>query len=128
MNLSAGLVYTDIGDTTFGGKADAIKANLATGVAFQYSLNVSKLTLTSDYRHILNETDWRKKIHFGMEFALPMVTLYGGLNQVTFTYGAGIDVWLFRLTVLSYSEEEGSFVHQDGMRRWVLKLALKFEL
>ncbi len=127
-SASLGVAYTDVGDTYFGGQADTIKGNLTAGMALQYSLKLSKITFAYDFRHILNETDWRKKSHIGVEVAVPFLSIYGGINQVNLTYGASFDAWLFKITVLSFAEELGSFVHQDSMRQWLVKTALKFDL
>lgn len=128
LDVSLGLAFTDVGDTAFGPLADTIKSNLTAGLAVKYALRISQLVFTYDYRHILDQTDWRKKSHLGIELGLPFISLYGGINQVSLTYGAMMDLWWFRITTLTYVEELGSFVHQDSMRRWVLKLGMKFNL
>jgi hypothetical protein len=128
LTLAGGLVYTDIGDTTFGEHADALKGNLSAGVAATYELRGAKLILAADQRHITDETDWRKKMHVGVTAKLPLLELHGGVSQASLTYGATVDLWLFRLTGLSYVEELGSFAFQDPMRRWVLRMALKLDL
>jgi hypothetical protein len=127
-SFSSGIVYTDIGDTSFDSGAMAIKGNLAFGLAGKYTYGQSGLTVSYDYRHIRDETDWRKKNHLGLELQLPIMSLYGGVNQVYFTYGAGFDLWLFRITAMSYVEEHGSFVFQNPERRYSLRAALKFNL
>jgi hypothetical protein len=76
----------------------------------------------------MDEADWRKKNHVGLELALPVLAFYGGVNQVSFTYGVGFDAWLFRVNAYSWGEDLGSFVHQQSVRRWGLKVALKFDL
>ena len=126
--FSTGFVYTDIGDTSFGEGPDPIKGNLGLGFAGQYDLGAIKVAATYDYKHMLDRTDFRKKNHFGLEVDLPLVSAYAGFNQVYFTYGGSVDVWLLRVTALSYAEEQGSFVFQNPERRWVLRLALKFNI
>jgi hypothetical protein len=129
LTLSSGLVYTDIGDTQFGASgADRLKANLAIGAAAQYEFSRLRAALAYDFRHILHETDWRKKSHIGIEFGLPLFSLYAGVNQVFLTYGAAIDVWFIKFTISTYAEEHGSFVYQSPERRWMMKLALRFKL
>ncbi len=128
LTLSSGVAFTDIGDTSFGEMAAPVKNNLSVGVAAQYDLRYSSVVLAYDYQHLLEETDWRKKTHVGLGVILPMVSLYGGINQVSLTYGASVDLWLFRVTALSYAEEQGSYAFQDSMRRWVLRFSLKLDL
>lgn len=126
--LSTGLVWNNIGDISFGGGPDPIRQVLAVGSALTYEYGWVKLNVTYDLRHLTAQTDWRKKNHAGIEFALPFLSVYGGVNQVFFTYGASFNAWLFRLTALSYAEERGSFAYQNPERRYQLRLALKIDL
>jgi hypothetical protein len=57
-----------------------------------------------------------------------MLSIYGGIHQVFFTYGVGFDAWIFRVTALSYAQELGTYVRQDPNRRYMLKFDLKFAL
>ncbi len=129
MKLSFGLAITDIGDTAFtGNTADPIKSNLSAGMAFEYSLKIAKVRVTYDLRHLLQQTDFRKKSHIGSEFTMPFISVYLGVNQVYPSYGLSFDAWLLKITALSYSEELGSFVHQDPAKYWIVKTSLKFDL
>jgi hypothetical protein len=126
--LSYGIAYTDVGDTTFDSIAQRIKGNLSNGVAATYNLGRGKISMIYDYRHVLDDTDWRKKNHVGLEVQMPFISIYGGINQVYYTYGAAFDVWLFRITGFSYAEEHGSFAHQNPERRYGMRAGLKFDL
>lgn len=128
LSLSGGAAFTDIGDTSFSSKATGIKNNLTLGVAAQYVYGLSKFTLAYDYSHILSDIDWRKKNHLGLEVDLPLVDLYGGINQVGLTYGAAFDAWLFRITAFTYQEELGTLAKQNSARRYSARIALKFDL
>ena len=128
LTLYAGLAMTDVGDTNFGDGPDPIKANLSGGFAARYKLGAIHFKGIYDQRHILHVTDWRKKNHFGVEVELPMISLFAGINQVYPTYGMSFDAWIVKVTAASYVEEQGSFVYQDPERRWMLRLALKFDL
>jgi len=128
MKFMAGVAYTDVGDTNFGNGPAPIKGNLSLGIAGSVGIRNTKITLALDKRHLLEQTDWRKKTHVGLEFGLPLVSLYAGISQVYLTYGLSFDLWLFKLTAASYAEEQGSFVHQDPVRRYMLRLGLKFSL
>ncbi len=126
LNVNWGLAWTDIGDTRFGtSQADPIRNNLSMGIGGTYQTGKAKFTLAYDYKHMLNETDWRKRNHLGLEVALPVLSIYGGLNQAYLTYGVAFDAWLFRITALSYGEEVGTYLSQDSSRRWMLKIAMK---
>jgi hypothetical protein len=126
LRLSSGLAFTDIGDTVFGGKASPQLGNLKAGVAAKYQYRYMGFLLAFDYHHILREIDWRKKNHLGLEVALPMLRVYGGVNQSFLTYGAAFKAWLFDVHLISYAEELGAFARQDPNRRYMLRLDLKF--
>lgn len=128
LTLSSGLAYTDIGDTYFGSTQDPMHSNLTWGAAASYTLYRIKFTLAYDYRHLLDETDFRKKNHVGFELGIPWFSLYAGLNQVSFTYGLGMDLWLFKVIVANYTEELGSIVRQNPEQRWAIKIALKIDI
>jgi hypothetical protein len=125
LTLNAGLAFTDIGDTKFGLEADRIQSNLSFGLAALYRTGKMGVTLAYDYRHILQPADARKRSHFGTELNFPIFSLYAGLNQTYFSYGAGFDVWLVRVTAVSTAHEYGTFVGQNPVRTFALKAALK---
>jgi hypothetical protein len=123
--LSAGVAMTEIGDINFGGQADSQQGNLSAGVALAYRLPRLTTTLAYDFRNIFRVGDWRKKNHLGLEMAMPFISLYGGINQISLTYGLSFDAWLFRVTALSYAEEQGAFAYQESERRYMLQIGLK---
>jgi hypothetical protein len=124
--LLAGAAMTDIGDITFGAGIDSIKSNLSLGVAGRFLFPSGQVIVAYDYRHAMDPADWRKKNHVGAELALPLLSIYGGINQVYPTYGAAFDLWLVRVTAYSSAEEFGGLAQQAPVRTYVLKLALKF--
>ncbi|MCM2279531.1 MAG: hypothetical protein NDJ89_15755 [Oligoflexia bacterium] len=128
LQMNAGIALTEIGDMKFLSGADTQKGNLSAGVAFKYRLPQVGIALAYDYRHILDDADWRKKFHLGSEFQLPMLSLYFGLNQLKLSYGVAFDAWLVKVTALTYTEELGTTLGQDPERRFMLRLALKFGL
>lgn len=124
--LHFGSAFTNIGDVRMANGADAVKGNLGAGLGASYDFGVGKFTLAYDIRHITRSDDWRKKQHLGAKLDLPLVDFYAGLNQMYPTFGASVDIWILRLTALSYREELGSFVSQDPDRRYALRIDLKF--
>ncbi|OFZ18952.1 MAG: hypothetical protein A2X94_13465 [Bdellovibrionales bacterium GWB1_55_8] len=125
LDVSWGLAYTDIGRTKFGEDPDPVESNFSSGIAAKYKLPGVTTIVSYDYRHALTSGDWRKKNHLGVEVALPLFTFYGGFNQAFLTYGAGFDIWLLKITAVSYGEELGSMILQDSQRRYLLQVALK---
>ena len=127
--LGLGLVYTDVGDTSFqSGEPERQRGNLTLGSALTYTHGILKVNLLYDYSHILEDTDWRQKNHFGLEIVFPTLHLYAGINQAYFTGGATLDWRFFKFTALTYGQEIGTFVFQDPSRRYAVKFDFVFEL
>lgn len=126
--LMGGVAWTDIGDTSFRNGGDPQKSNLTFGLAARLQKPAFATTLSYDYSHVLNQIDWRKKNHLGLELKFPLLRLYGGLNQFFYTYGAGLDLGFISVMGLSYVEEQAALCLQDPETRYMLHLALKFEL
>jgi hypothetical protein len=124
--LQFGLAETDIGDTSFGSEADPQKNSLALGTAYIAKLGLFRGTVALDFRHLTEDTDWKKKSHVGFELAGPMLAIYGGLNQMYLTYGVSVDFWLMKFSVVSYAEETDSLVFQDPERRYLVHMSFKF--
>jgi len=127
-NIQSSLVYSDVGDTSFSSGADSIKGNLTAGIAGVYHLGPFHTTVEYDMRHIQDQTDWRKKNHLGIEFAMPLISVQAGIDQVYPTYGASVDLWIIRLSGYSYKEDFGSFSYLDAERTYVFQFALKLGL
>jgi hypothetical protein len=127
VTLAAGLAFTDIGDTAFASpQADPIKSNLSVGLAATYQLPRMKFTLAWDQRHLLQDSNFAKRNHVGVEAQFPFISLFGGVYQLSLTYGASFDIWVMRITAASYAEDYGAYALQDSSRRYNLRLAFKF--
>ena len=125
LSLQFGAAMTDIGDTNFGSYADPQKSNAKFGVALKSDMKALRVVLSYDYQHAFDNVDWRLKQHLGFEFALPLLSIYGGLDELYPTYGFGVDVWLVKITALSYAEELSSVYGQDPERRYMLRVSVK---
>ncbi len=129
LKVAVGSAFTDIGDTKFDGGQDPVLSNLSIGTALTYETAWWRAILAYDERHIMEtDQDGRKKSHFGLEIALPIVSLYGGLNQGMITYGSSVDIKLVKVTLLSYAEELGTLVGQDSERRYAVKFQVRMGL
>ncbi len=127
VTLSTGLVMTDIGNTSFpDSTADPVKADLTWGVGAKIALPVGKLTFAYDLKSLNETMDLRKRSHLGAELAVPLLSIQAGFYQGYFTYGVGSDIWLAKLQLTSYSEEQGTYGGQKGERRYALRASLKF--
>ena len=127
-SLLSGIAFTDMGQTAFSNGAGPQLSNLTFGVAGRYKSPDLTATLSYDYAHILDYSEWQKKNHLGLELKFPALSLYAGINQVYPTYGAGIDLWIVNIMYLSYAEEQATLVNQDPERRQMIHVSVKFEL
>jgi len=108
LKWQSGIAITDIGDTSFtSAQASPIRQNLSIGTGLVYDTGGMRLSLAYDMRNITQITDPRQRNHLGAEIKIPMFSLYAGINQVSYTYGIGVDVWVARITAAYYSQELG---------------------
>lgn len=125
--LSWGLSYLNIGDLSFDHRAEAVKSSVNTGVGAQYDLGIPKLTVAMDVHHLLRSDDFRKKTHFGAKLRLPLLSFYLGLNQMRPTFGASVDIWLLRVSAVSFNEELGELYGANTSRRYLARVEFKME-
>lgn len=127
--LMTGMAYNQIGGVSFGDSGAApLPGDLSVGVAARYKLTGAGVTVSADYRNINVSTDWRMRTHLGTELALPLISLYAGLSQMYFCYGASFDIWLAKITALSYVDETGDLLGQDPERRYIVQVSFGFGL
>ena len=72
--------------------------------------------------------EWQKKNHLGLELKFPLFSFYGGINEVSLTYGVGRNIAMLNLMYLSYGEDQATLAGQDTERRQMVQIALKFDL
>ncbi len=116
-----GASLTDIAGTRFDTPtARPISMNPSIGVGWIKKSDFLSFKAGLDFRNLTRETRFSNKIHFGTETSLPLFDLYAGLSQLNVTYGASFDLWVLRVTALSYAEELGVAYRQNTSRRYVL--------
>lgn len=125
-----GAAMTEIGDVQFTSGADSQKSNFSVGTAFKLSLDRPKTSfqISYDYRHILNPSDWHMHHHLGVEFGLPMVSVFGGLSEFYPTFGASFNAWLAKVTALSYREELANVYKVDTQQRYLLQIEFSLNI
>lgn len=123
--MSFGSAYTDVGNTSFGGEPETQMGNFSVGTALKYYRPAFSITGAFDYSNIAQDVEGRQKMHYGVELQLSMLTIYMGINQVYFTTGVGFDVWLLRVMAVTYGQELGTDVFQDGNRRFMLSIDMR---
>jgi hypothetical protein len=85
------------------------------------------MALALEMRHLLDDADWRKKTHVGLELAVPPgMAFWLGLNQTQLTYGASFDLWLARISAVAYGLDMGGYAFEDTESRWALRADVKF--
>jgi hypothetical protein len=126
---SAGVSIRDIANTRFSSsKADEIPMNISLGVGWKSELDFLSLSAALDYQNLTAATDWTNRLHFGLEAATPIIRVFAGVNQLYFSYGVGVDLWLLRMSLVSYTTEQGTSFRQRPSERIAYQLELKLPL
>lgn len=124
------LVWQDVGNTAFTQTSgtDApphITQNLSAGAGVGFDLPGLDWTAGAELRHLLEpDVQIGKKIHLGTEVSLPMIDLRGGISQGYFSYGVGINVLIFHIDAVSYTEELGVYPGQVSDNRYAVSLSI----
>jgi hypothetical protein len=129
LDLQAGLVMTDIGNTAFSSGAASQLSNLSFGLAAILRSRDLTATLAYDSGHILDGSmDFSRKNHFGLELKFPVVSLSAGINALSPTFGASLDLWIFKVSGLYYGEDQATVANQDLEQRTMVNASVKFDL
>jgi hypothetical protein len=127
LTLLAGLSGTDLGDTSFTMGNDPQKSNITGGLGLRYKAGDVKALLSYDYSHLLEDWDWRKKSHLGLELSFSLLKLEVGMNQTYFSYGAGLSLAIVNLMYVHYVEEQAGILGTDPESRTMGYVAVKFD-
>lgn len=127
LTLGVGAAFLDVGDTAYG-TASPQRGDLGVGAAVKYDSTAFDVTLAYDFRNILSDVDWAAKNHFGLEIGLPVVDLLLGFHHGSVTYGVGVNVWVAKISAVSYAQELGTYVGQDPNRRFALRVDMSLRL
>ncbi len=118
-----GASVTDIGDTRFSqSTAMTIPMNVSLGVAAKKNLDFFKIAFDADLRNLNMDTAFVNKTHVGIDFGIPLFDIYAGLNQLRATYGISFDLWITKISLMSYGEELGVSYDQNPSRRYMLQI------
>lgn len=97
------------------------------GASFTLDMPLFSVTPAIDYRYIDRaDIQLGKKLHMGIEFDLPVLSLRAGLNQGYYTLGAGFDFFFMSLEAATYGVELGEYPGQLEDRRYMVQM--KFDL
>jgi hypothetical protein len=108
------------------GAPPPIEPEFIVGGAMKFSGGLVDITPAIDYR-FANRNDMQigKKLHLGVEVAMPVLTLRAGLNQGYWTAGAGFNLWLVRVEAASYGVELGAYPGQQEDRRYMANFSFQ---
>lgn len=94
------------------------------GLAAGQDFKIFHYILSADVRALNEEMDFGKRLRVGAELGIPGISLLAGMNSGYYSYGAMLDLALFKLTAGFYDVELGSKYKQVKSRRFVLYLSL----
>lgn len=123
-------VWQDIGQTSFaltgGTRAPPpMDNNVIAGFGMTVDATVLKIRPAFEYRHInLVEEPIGKKLHLGVEFQFPVLSLRAGANQGYYTIGAGLDFDYLKIHAASYGVELQSYPGQREDRRYMVEVTI----
>jgi hypothetical protein len=118
-----GSSITDIAGTKFSDPhAAEIPMNMSVGIGAERQLEIFNMKFDFDLRNLSQETSFANKTHFGVDLGLPLFDLYFGLNQFNVTFGASFDIWILKVSAMSYAEEYGITFHQDTSRKYLVQI------
>jgi hypothetical protein len=127
--LLAGASLTDVGGIRFSSaNAQRIEMNPSIGIAYKRNADFMRFRLAFDLRNLDQAISFANKTHFGAEASLRILDLQLGLNQLNPTYGVAFDLWVLRVTAVSFSEELGVRNHQLTSRRYMLQVDLNLPI
>ena len=122
-SFSFGASVLDIGDTKFSDPhADPIPMNIGFGFGYKKELDFFKIKVDADLRNLSQMGSLSTKMHVGGDLSIPLFDFYLGLNQLSPTYGVGFDIWILKVTLLSYADELGVYYGEDTSRRYMLQI------
>lgn len=123
-------VWKDVGETRItaisGTRAPpTIKSEMVVG----FGLNIPALILdirpAFDVKHLNTfEEPIGKRLHGGIEFAFPALSLRGGVNQGYWTAGIGFDLSYVRVDAATYGVELQSYPGQKEDRRYMVQATI----
>ncbi len=93
---------------------------VSTGMAFSQNLGLMKYTFSADYHPVLSPIDEGRKIHLGASVQLGNLELLTGYNAGYYSYGVGIDFWLFEIYAGFYDIEVGNNFQEKKSKRGLI--------
>jgi hypothetical protein len=124
-------VWQNLGQTRFtpltGSAPPPMDNNAIAGFAMNFESALIDIRPAIEFRHInLRDEQLGKRLHLGLEIALPGITIRAGANQGYYTAGLGFDMKYFRLEAATYGVELDTYPGQQEDRRYLVQMTLDF--
>lgn len=128
-SLNFSLVASDVMDTDFTitsgtNPLPSQKMIVSSGVSYQYKMALLDFSVNMDFKPVLADVPFARKLHFGFDFGIPMIRAMIGFNEGYLSYGARINLWPFVLTAGFYGVELGNEYRQLKGSRLIIYLSL----
>ena len=131
--LDVSAVWQNVGMTTYtqgpGSNIPADPSNLIAGLAAEIHLPLVTIRPAIDYRYAFdNDIQLWQRFNFGVEVALPLVSVRGGFMEGYYTYGAGVYMGPVRVDAASYAAELGAYPGQMPDRRYIATATIELDI
>ncbi len=94
------------------------------GAAWMYRTALLRSTFSLDVRQLTQEMEMMERVRFGAEIGAMGFSALAGFNAGYLSYGAAIDVGLFKMTAGFYGVEVGGGYRRVQSKRFVIYLSL----
>lgn len=120
-----GLSVLDVGNTRFKktegtGTVPEQEMVVAWGTHALLDFGIGELVTTFDISPMNQGLSFGRMFHLGAEISLPLLSVFGGINEGYLSYGVEIDIWIAKLIAGFYSVElSGDYKTEEGKRATV---------
>ncbi len=129
IDSTVGLSIINFGGVDLG-DAGEIDQQVNIGAAVNHSFEqtswlnlVGAFDIVDLFQEAGTDDDFYKRLRFGLEVQMPVLTLRTGIYQGYGTFGASLDLKFAKLEYANYAEEVGAFAGDSADRRHVVQLA-----
>lgn len=127
--VNTGFSIMDVGDTKFHltegtGSIPKQKMMLMYGLSFKQDFGMFDYRFSFDLHPLNVPTDYGRKVHAGLEFGPKIIKFMGGYNAGYFSYGAMVDLFIFRVMGGFYGIETGTKFREEQSKRAIIYFSL----
>ncbi len=127
--IAFGLSAMDIGDLQFRrlngtGEIPRQPMTINGGMTFRQDFKIFDYSLSADIHPMNQYMPLGRRIHIGAEAGIPLVRVFAGYSEGYLSYGAQLNVYMFKLTAGFYGVELGSEYKEEKGSRALIYLSL----